>query len=172
MIKRLTAVGNELALFIDRPVLEAWGIGPETPLELRVEQGRLIVKPVEVVSRSPEEERTSWLQTLLELKRPIHEITQALAKFPWRSDEDLVLLTASHLREVLRRYLTGQVASQELELWADLVECREDIGYEEEVAPELKRAIFEFANPSLQPDAQTQLAKNWMSQLESKGQRL
>ena len=45
MIKKLTKQGNELALIIDKSVLESLGIDEKTDLEIVVMGGNLIIKP-------------------------------------------------------------------------------------------------------------------------------
>ena len=56
MSKHLTRTGNSLALVIERPVLEATKIGPETPLEVSTDGDVIVVSPV----RDPE--RTAKLR--------------------------------------------------------------------------------------------------------------
>lgn len=46
MSKRLTKTGNSLALVIDRPLLEATRIGPDTPLEVSTDGDVIVVSPV------------------------------------------------------------------------------------------------------------------------------
>ncbi len=48
MIKRLTKVGNSHALVIEKPLLEALGIEPDTPVQVTVSGNSLIVTPVTV----------------------------------------------------------------------------------------------------------------------------
>ncbi len=48
MIKTLTKVGNSQALVIDKPLLEALGIDPDTPLQEMVSGNSLIVTPAAV----------------------------------------------------------------------------------------------------------------------------
>ena len=48
MIKTLTKVGNSHALVIEKPLLEALGIGPDTPLQVTVSGNSLIVTPATV----------------------------------------------------------------------------------------------------------------------------
>lgn len=48
MIKTLTKLGNSQALIIEKPLLEALGIGPDTPLQLTVSGNSLIVTPAGV----------------------------------------------------------------------------------------------------------------------------
>jgi len=45
MVKRLTRSGNSYALILDRPLLEALGIDPETELELSTDGDVLVVTP-------------------------------------------------------------------------------------------------------------------------------
>ena len=46
MRKRLTKTGNSLALVLDRPLLEAAGIGADTPLEVSTDGDVIVVAPV------------------------------------------------------------------------------------------------------------------------------
>jgi antitoxin component of MazEF toxin-antitoxin module len=50
--KRLTSTGNSLALVIDRPILEATRIGPDTPLEVSTDGDVIIVTPVRDAERT------------------------------------------------------------------------------------------------------------------------
>jgi antitoxin component of MazEF toxin-antitoxin module len=54
--KHLTSTGNSLALVIEKPILEATGIGPGTPLEVSTDGDVIIVSPVR------DEERTRKLR--------------------------------------------------------------------------------------------------------------
>lgn len=47
MIKTLTRRGNSHALVIDRTLMEQLGVTPDTPLQLVVSNGSLVVTPVE-----------------------------------------------------------------------------------------------------------------------------
>lgn len=44
--KHLTSTGNSLALVIEKPILEATGIGSDTPLEVSTDGDVIIVTPV------------------------------------------------------------------------------------------------------------------------------
>ncbi len=46
MSKHLTKTGNSYAVVIDRPVLEATEIGPDTPLEISTDGDVIIISPV------------------------------------------------------------------------------------------------------------------------------
>lgn len=46
MVKKLTKHGNSLALIIDKSMLEALKINNSTELEIKIEDGNLIVRPI------------------------------------------------------------------------------------------------------------------------------
>ena len=46
MVKKLTKHGNSLALIIDKPILELLKINELTELNINIENGNLIIKPV------------------------------------------------------------------------------------------------------------------------------
>jgi antitoxin component of MazEF toxin-antitoxin module len=46
MAKKLTRSGNSLALVLDRPILEATGIGIDTPLEVSTDGDVILISPV------------------------------------------------------------------------------------------------------------------------------
>jgi hypothetical protein len=47
VIKKLTAIGDDLALVIEKPILELLKICPDTPLEVTTDGKGLSVRPVE-----------------------------------------------------------------------------------------------------------------------------
>jgi antitoxin MazE len=48
MIKKLSAVGNSLALIIERPILELLDITKDTQLEVKTDGEALIIRPVKL----------------------------------------------------------------------------------------------------------------------------
>lgn len=78
---------------------------------------------------------------------PLLDVRTQLSQFEWDSDEDLIVLTAAHIAKVLGRFVSGNVAADEVETWANMIECREDIGFEAQQEETLKDAIICLANP-------------------------
>ncbi len=72
-----------------------------------------------------------------------------LRAYGWDSDEELVLLSAADARRILERYLTGELSAQQVEYWAELLEMRDDVGFEERQSAELRRLISVLANPEI-----------------------
>lgn len=50
--KKLIAAGNSLAFVLDRPVLEATGIGRETLLEVSTDGDVIMISPVRAIERT------------------------------------------------------------------------------------------------------------------------
>jgi antitoxin component of MazEF toxin-antitoxin module len=46
MVKKLTRLGNSLALLIDKPILDLLKITADTPIELSTDGHRLVVTPL------------------------------------------------------------------------------------------------------------------------------
>ena len=59
---------------------------------------------------------------------------------------ELVTITKNTIANILNRVIDKEISYDLLEEWANLIECREDIGYEDEILQEI---IFELANPCL-----------------------
>ncbi|MEK8024070.1 MAG: AbrB/MazE/SpoVT family DNA-binding domain-containing protein [Candidatus Hydrogenedentota bacterium] len=51
MVKTLTKVGNSYAIVIDKPILDALHITPETPLEIETDGRQLVIHPMRTISR-------------------------------------------------------------------------------------------------------------------------
>jgi hypothetical protein len=72
-------------------------------------------------------DRRPLLCALIAYELPIEPVLAQLSAHGWDIDEPLVTLGADDVVRVLDRYLEGQLTSQQVAEWADLVECREDI---------------------------------------------
>ncbi|MFN4312809.1 MAG: hypothetical protein ACK4E0_00855 [Chitinophagaceae bacterium] len=92
------------------------------------------------------EERTKALWDLLSYSVSNEEIKTRLSKFCWDIEEPLVILTRNNLIDVLLRLQQKQLTDSEVEEWANIIESREDIRFEESVT---KQFVFELANPVL-----------------------
>jgi len=115
------------------------------------------------------ERRIEALRGLIEFREPIPVSIGRLREFPWDSDRALVVLTGDDLARMLDRYLQGELSNMELEEWANALEGRDDIGYEPSTDDNLKRIIFELANPLLATPigpAQAQIWKEAISKAD------
>lgn len=76
-------------------------------------------------------DRASILTSLIELSLPLPELKAAVRTLSWDWDGDpVVTLKREHVAALLRRYQSGEIDESEVEAWANLIECREDIGFD------------------------------------------
>lgn len=68
----------------------------------------------------------------------------ALATFPLDGQVELVKVTKDDLVYVLHKFLLKEITADDLELWANFIECRDDLNY-----AEIEDYIYALANPVL-----------------------
>lgn len=66
MSKKLTRHGNSLALIIDKPLLRLLNISEKTNLELLVEDGSLIIRPMRTKGKRSKSEIKKIAQEIIE----------------------------------------------------------------------------------------------------------
>ncbi len=59
MVKKLATIGNSYGVIIDRPLLREAGIVPHTKVELTVENGAVVVRPVQTTASAGGQRRPS-----------------------------------------------------------------------------------------------------------------
>jgi hypothetical protein len=92
-------------------------------------------------------ERRACLEDLVRCVLPIRPTADAVRRLPWDSEAGaLVVLTLAHCIAVMDRFSAGQLSADQIEEWADALECREDIRHEVEIVGEV---IHTLANPAL-----------------------
>ena len=79
------------------------------------------------------------LSSLTRLDVPIADLKIALATLSWDAG----------IAAVLERFVNGDIQAAIAEEWANLVECREDIGFEVGYEEVVADAIYILANPKL-----------------------
>lgn len=106
------------------------------------------------------DQRVDALEDLLLLRLSPIEAQQGLRAFAWDS-EVLVTLTRHHLVRVLDQYLDERLSAAAVELWAEVVEGRDDIALESGYEDLLKETIFQLAttviNTELSPSKAQEL---------------
>ena len=103
--------------------------------------------------------RAQLLRALIAYELPIEPVLADLRGFGWDAPDPLVVLTREDIVRILDRYLAGELGASEVTDWADLVECREDIGFPDGERDVLSDAVFRLANPNLRDDVTPELAQ-------------
>lgn len=93
--------------------------------------------------------RIYLIQCLLTLSQPLMEITEKLAGVEWDYEGECVELRKEHLRSALQKYLDGILSGEDIELWANQIESREDIEFEASAEREIQDVLYQLANPLL-----------------------
>jgi len=85
------------------------------------------------------------LKSLINFSNYVNILEEEIKKVHW-DNEISVLFTKRHIINVLNLYLEDKIDEKELELWANLIEGREDIDF---TSDNIQEIIFELANPCL-----------------------
>ena len=102
--------------------------------------------------------RKEILNNLINYGEPIEDLKKYLEGISWDCDTELVLLKSKHLKQMFSLFITEKIKENILEDWANLIEGREDIGFEND---NIKNIIFELANPVLYGDITLDKVKNY-----------
>ena len=86
------------------------------------------------------------LLDLVHFKNNIDTLKNMLSQIGFDSETELVSMSRDDIAEILQRSLDKKISFLEIEEWANLIECREDIDFEDEKTQEM---IFKLANPYL-----------------------
>ncbi|WP_411699122.1 hypothetical protein [Conyzicola sp.] len=115
------------------------------------------------------EERTALrvevLTDVITCRRPLSESRQRLANFGWDS-APLVPVTTDDLSAVIRSFIDGNVSAGFVEEWAETLESREDVYFADQVG---EKVIFVLANPALEGELGTALARELLAALQPWG---
>ena len=105
------------------------------------------------------------LTALLTWRKSPTEIQHEIALLPWDATEPLATLQRSHIIGALKNYLSQIASAAELELWANLIEAREDIAIEPNHGELIPGIIFQLANPELEGKMTFSTANQLIEQL-------
>ena len=112
--------------------------------------------------------RQNTLKNLVEFSKPIVELSNDLSKLTWDYEGELFTIFAYQILEVLNRYISGNLSSEEIENWANLIESREDIEFEKTKSTLLENIIYQLANPILEGEITLNQCKEMISKIETK----
>ena len=108
-------------------------------------------------------DRRATIAALIAFDRPLAELRSALDALPAESSGPVAVVRREDIAAVLRRFLAGKVAAGEVEAWACLVECRDDLEFEPRHEEDVADALYDLSDPEggldrLAPDVLARLA--------------
>lgn len=83
---------------------------------------------------------------LVLLKDSLEWLEHELSTFPWDCENALVTVSRKNLVEILTRRVEMEIDDNTIIRWANALECREDLNFEDTLVEEI---IFELANPEI-----------------------
>lgn len=95
------------------------------------------------------EDRTSLLRRVIRYELPLADTLVLLQAYGWNSDEELATLTAADVVALLDRFFTGELSAAQIQHWAELLELREDVGFEALWAEHLSLVVRQLATPEV-----------------------
>jgi hypothetical protein len=111
--------------------------------------------------------RADILADLIEFRRPLDELSAALRTLPWDVEAPEAVLEPRHIIGVLGRFQSKETSAADVDRWANLIECRDDIVYEAEWSEEILEAIHVLANPLIMGALDDHLADEVIASLSS-----
>ena len=94
-------------------------------------------------------DRIALLTALAECSLPLRDLATGIVEAEWDGEGDAVPLLGRHLAAVLKRHLAGEFTAADVELWAAMVESREDLILDPENEEAMEYALYELANPDM-----------------------
>lgn len=110
--------------------------------------------------------RMEVLNDLISFSESPEALSKALSQYEWDYEGVPFIVKASQVRKVLEEFLAGKYSAQELEAWANLIECREDLEFEESKHNLIENIINHLANPVLHGEISHQYCKTALDTLE------
>ncbi|WP_103606948.1 hypothetical protein [Campylobacter concisus] len=105
------------------------------------------------------------LLDLVHFKNNIDTLRNMLSQIGFDSETELVYMSRDDMVEILQRSLDKKISFLELEEWANLIECREDIGFEDKKTQEM---VFKLANPYLYGKLDEKQVLSYLNELDEK----
>ena len=112
-----------------------------------------------------QDNKASILLDLLHFKNNIDTLRNMLSQIDFDSETELVSMSRDDIVEILQRSLDKKISFLGLEEWANLIECREDIGFDDEKTQEM---IFKLANPYLYGKLDEGHTLSYLNELDEK----
>ena len=110
---------------------------------------------------------TKVLNELVDYIIPIHEIKIKVRNLNWDYDGTPVIIRCTHIKRVLDRFINGELNKDEIEEWANLIECREDLDFDINCADKLSEIIYKLANPVLEGEFDLKMCHDFLKLIEN-----
>ncbi|OIQ19243.1 MAG: hypothetical protein BM556_08130 [Bacteriovorax sp. MedPE-SWde] len=110
--------------------------------------------------------RTSLLKQLLFIEDDLESISKQLRQFEWDCEEELITIEKNVLDNLFDGFLKCRYTLKTIKRWADLVECREDIDYEDKNLNLIKEVLGVLANKDIATSVNEETVNSWVDRLK------
>lgn len=102
------------------------------------------------VSQIEMNRRAEILQELVRFEKPTEPLLRELGSFGWDwSEAPLLVLKKEDLVRVVDRFLAGEIDAAQLQQWAENLEVREDVAFDEPEEALIDDVFFRLATPEI-----------------------
>ena len=96
-----------------------------------------------------QDQRRQALYELIQLRRPLAELSVRLLRFEWSSQEELATAFAQDIGHALDEFSAGKISADDLCAWAEELQGREDVALNPQDRDFLADALFQLSTPEL-----------------------
>jgi hypothetical protein len=111
------------------------------------------------------EKRIVLLKTVLKAQDGFQTSIKELSHYSWDYDGAPALLDKPAVKDILTRYVAGELGQEAVHEWADFIELRDDIDYPENEEDLLAKILHELANPQIEGELTLDRARFLLNQL-------
>ena len=114
--------------------------------------------------------RAEILQALVRFDKPTEPLLRELGSFGWDWNEaPLLVLKKGDLLRVVDRFLTGEIDAAQLQQWAENLEVREDVAFDDHEEALIDDVFFRLATPEINEPLTRESVQKMKYELEQTG---
>jgi hypothetical protein len=106
--------------------------------------------------------RKDILTDLICFNGNLTELQSELSQYSWDVEEPTLIISKADFSNVIRKCVDEKIIFDELENWANAIECRDDLAFEVE---EMQEIIFELASPEINGEITKQRLQEIINEL-------
>lgn len=106
--------------------------------------------------------RKEILKDIIQLNGELDDLQIEILQYSWDTEEPILIINKNDIEHILKKCIDGVIDVKLVEDWANFIECRDDLDFEES---NLQNIIFELANPYLHGEITKNVLKEMIKKL-------
>lgn len=103
--------------------------------------------------------RYEVLNDIINFNGKVSDLQNELSHYEWDSAVPIIKISYINIKSALLLFVNDKISLDDLTAWANILECREDIEFEDE---EIEEMIFYLANPEINGNLTKEAAKEFI----------